>query len=106
MLHVLVGFNCVYVLHITRSKLKIVLARSRENRYFGNLSVVPRLLRGIFLFLIMLRHPANSAARVGVVWLCLCVSYREKKGDFERTVGWILRKILIETRCFSAIKIF
>jgi hypothetical protein len=42
---VLVGFDCVYVLHITRTKLKIaffVSVLKQEIRYFGSLSVVPR----------------------------------------------------------------
>jgi hypothetical protein len=45
MLIVVVWFGCVYVLHITRTKLKIAffaLGAQAKIRYFGSLSVAPR----------------------------------------------------------------
>jgi hypothetical protein len=70
---VLVWFSCVSVLRIAPTKLKIAFLLSvnkQESRYFGSLSLLPGPLWRIFLLLIMPKHPANSADRFGVVWLC------------------------------------
>jgi hypothetical protein len=45
LLRVLVGFDCVYVVHITRTKLKFAffaVGAQAKIRYFGSLSVAPR----------------------------------------------------------------
>ena len=84
----LVGFVCS--ISLEPSSKSPVLLFARGQKLYGFLAVSvwsPGPLWSIFLFLIMLGHPTNSAARVGGFWLCLCAPNRPSK---QQIACWCL----------------